>query len=35
MGSIEDFRSDRFERLEPSMKDKLVNDQVKINYLRE
>lgn len=35
LGSIEDFRSDKFERLEPSIKDKLVNDTVKINYLRE
>jgi hypothetical protein len=26
VGSIEDFRADRFERLEPSVKDKLVND---------
>ncbi len=34
-GSIEDFRADKFQSLEPSIKDKLVNDQVKVNYLRE
>ena len=35
MGSIEDFRADKFQSLEPSIKDKLINDTVRVNYLRE
>jgi hypothetical protein len=34
-GSIEDFRADKFQSLEPSIKDKLINDTVRVNYLRE
>ena len=30
-----DYRNDRVNQLEPALKDKLINDQVKINYLRE
>ena len=34
--SLPDLRGDdRYARLEPSLKDKLINDQVKINFLRE
>lgn len=35
MGSIEDFRGDKYQSLEPSIKDKLINDTVRVNYLRE
>lgn len=35
LGSIEDFRADKFQSLEPSIKDKLINDTVRVNYLRE
>jgi hypothetical protein len=29
------FNNDRFQAIEPSLKDKLINDTVRVNYLRE
>ena len=32
---MEDYKTLDYQSIEPSLKDKLINDQVKVNYLRE